>query len=172
MRLVLALALTVLCSFSALANPNWNGVAAPDFKLQDQAGAWRSLKEFRGQWLVLYFYPKDKTSGCSREAAAFEKHKADFAKLGTRIVGVSLDDVASHKDFAETLKLSFPLLADTEKTAAKAYDVLFSLGPVAYTERQTFVIDPEGIIRKHYPKVDPDSHATELLAALAVLTTK
>lgn len=160
---------SLLFSLPVLAAQNWQGVVAPEFKLQDQAGAWHQLKDYQGHWLVLYFYPKDKTPGCSMEAANFRDRRAQFAKLDAQVVGISLDDVASHKDFADTLKLPFTLLSDTDKQAAKAYDVLFQLGPIAYTERQTFVIDPQGTIVKHYPKVNPEHHADELLKDLAVL---
>lgn len=151
---------------AALAAPSWQGVAAPDFRLQDQSGAWRQLGDFRGHWLVLYFYPKDRTPGCSKEAANFRDRLARFEAHDARVVGISLDDVPSHKDFADTLKLPFTLLSDSGRAVSKAYDVLFQLGPLTYAERQTFLIDPEGIIVRHYPEVDPDSHAESVLEAL------
>ena len=148
-RSVLTSLLLLLSSGIAGAAQHWQGVAAPEFRLQDQNGAWHELKEFKGKWLVLYFYPKDKTPGCSKEAANFRDRQADYGKLNAQVVGISLDDVASHKDFADTLKLPFTLLSDTDKSAAKAYDVLFEMGPMTYTERQTFVINPDGLIVKH-----------------------
>lgn len=169
MRALYLALMTLVFSLGAVASPPWEGLAAPEFRLQDQDGAWHALKDYQGQWLVLYFYPKDKTPGCSTEAENFRNRMAEYDKLKARVVGISLDDVASHKDFAETLKLPFTLLSDSDKRAAKAYDVLTELGPLTYTARQTFIIGPDGTILKHYPKVDPKTHADTVLAALAAL---
>jgi len=145
----------------------WDGIAAPEFQLRDQHAQLRRLSDFKGRWLVLYFYPKDDTPGCTIEARNFARDYAQFQKLNADVVGVSLDDVASHKAFATTSKLSFTLLADVDKQASKAYDVLGLAG--LYSKRQTFVIDPAGVIVKHYDSVDPDNHAAQLLRDLSAL---
>ena len=154
-----------LAAFTALYP---NSQLAPSAQFY-QGSSRYALKDFKGKWLVLYFYPKDKTPGCSKEAANFRDRQDQYGKLNAAVVGVSLDDVASHKDFADTLKLPFTLLSDSDKSTAKAYDVLFEMGPMTYTERQTFLINPDGTIVKHYPKVNPDSHADEVLKDLAAL---
>lgn len=145
----------------------WENVVAPDFQLNDQHGKARNLAEFKGRWLVLYFYPKDKTPGCTTEARNFARDYSRFRQAGAEIVGVSLDDVASHKDFAATEKLSFPLLADVDKKMSKTYAVL-GLGGL-YSKRETFVIGPDGVIMKHYADVDADQHSAELLRDLVTL---
>lgn len=160
--------LLLLCLMSPLAfAAQWENVVAPDFQLNDQNGKARNLAEFKGRWLVLYFYPKDKTPGCTTEARNFARDYSRFKQAGAEIVGVSLDDVASHKDFAATVKLSFPLLADVDKKMSKSYGVLGLAG--LYTKRETFVIGPDGVILKHYADVDADKHSAELLRDLVVL---
>jgi peroxiredoxin Q/BCP len=157
-----------LAAFAFVVNASqWQGIAAPDFSLPDQHGKVRQLSDFNGRWLVLYFYPKDDTPGCTTEARNFARDHAQFAQLNADIVGISLDDVASHKSFADDANLNFALLADVDKKAAKAYNVL-GLGGF-YTKRQTFLIDPKGQIAKHYESVDPDTHSAQLLRDLATL---
>ena len=164
-----ALAIVLSATLSLAHASGFEGVAAPAFSLPDQHGKTRTLDEFAGRWLVLYFYPKDNTPGCTTEAKNFARDYGKFTAINTEIVGVSLDDVASHKDFADTVGAKFPLLADTDKQAAKVYKVLTSFGPVDYTKRQTFVINPEGLVVKHYTDVDADEHSAQLLTDLAVL---
>ena len=148
------------------------GAAAPAFHLQDQAGTWHTLSEYRGRWLVLYFYPKDNTPGCTTQACGFRDNIFAFEKLGAMIVGVSVDDVDSHKQFADEQSLPFTLLADTTKETAKAYGVLHSaLGIMEIAARETFVIDPQGRIAKHYAPVDPKVHSQAVLADLKALQT-
>src|ERR1700722_6349001 len=125
------------------------GSPAPAFHLQDQAGAWHDLSEYRGKWLVLYFYPKDDTPGCTTQACEFRDNLFAFNKLDAVVVGVSVDDVASHKAFAEEHSLPFTLLADSTKETAQAYGVLRSvLGLMEIASRETFIIDPEGRVAK------------------------
>ncbi len=151
------------------ANSNrWEGVPLVEFKLQDQHGVERNNKEFLGSWLVLYFYPKDKTRGCTIEAQSFTDDYAQFQLLNTNIVGVSYDDVESHKDFAETYNMPFTLLADVNKKLTKALDV-DSILPWPHASRQTFIVNPEGIIVKHYADVSPKKHSKELLKQLKSL---
>jgi peroxiredoxin Q/BCP len=146
------------------------GVMAPAFRLQDQAGAWHNSSDYRGKWLVLYFYPKDDTPGCTTQACEFRDNLFAFNKLDAVVVGVSVDDVASHKAFAEEHSLPFTLLADSTKQTAKAYGVLRSvLGLMEIASRETFIIDTEGRIAKHYRAVEPKGHSQAVLKDLRAL---
>jgi peroxiredoxin Q/BCP len=142
------------------------GTAAPDFSVPDQTGAVRTLTAERGHPVVLYFYPRDATPGCTREACGFRDAWARYEAVGARVFGVSVDDVASHRAFAEEHELPFPLLADTEAQIADAYGVSHDAGTMA---RVTFLIGPDGTIARVYPSVDPGVHADELLGAIASL---
>lgn len=146
------------------------GEAAPGFRLQDQNGEWHSLEDYRGQWVAMYFYPKDDTPGCTTEACAFRDDIFKFKKMGVKILGVSLDDVASHQVFAEKYSLPFTLLSDADAETAKAYGVLRRIGMSKMAARQTFLIDPEGRIARHYARVNPDTHSVQVLTDLAALT--
>jgi peroxiredoxin Q/BCP len=145
------------------------GQPAPDFRLQDQNGEWHTLEQYRGQWVALYFYPKDDTPGCTKEACAFRDNIFAFDAINAKIIGVSLDDVASHEEFAEKYSLPFPILADTNKEAATAYNVIMKIGSMELAKRQSFLISPDGQIVKHYEKVQPDGHSEEVLADLKTL---
>jgi peroxiredoxin Q/BCP len=145
------------------------GEAAPGFRLQDQNFAWHSLDDYRGQWVVLYFYPKADTPGCTTEACEFRDNIFAYEELGAAVVGVSLDDVASQKDFAEKYSLPFPLLSDAKQEVAKSYGVLTSFGALQVASRQTFLINPAGEIARHYENVVPEEHSGEVLAALKAL---
>jgi peroxiredoxin Q/BCP len=142
---------------------------APEFELADQAGQLHSLEDYRNQWVVLYFYPKDGTPGCTTEACEFRDNIFAFRDLNAQILGVSLDDVDSHQEFAEKHSLPFPLLADTESEASNAYGVKTRMFGMAVAKRHTFIIDPDGNIAKHYDKVKPDEHSAEVLADLKEL---
>lgn len=146
------------------------GQPAPDFELPDQSGQLHSIEDYRGQWVALYFYPKDDTPGCTTEACEFRDNIFAFKNLNCQIIGVSLDDEASHKGFAEKYSLPFPLLADSAGTTADAYGVKANMYGMTVAKRQTFLIDPEGRIAKHYDTVDPETHSAELLADLKGLT--
>jgi peroxiredoxin Q/BCP len=139
------------------------GQAAPDFRLQDQNGAWHSLEQYRGQWVALYFYPKDDTPGCTKEACAFRDNIFAFDKLNAVVIGISLDDVASHAEFAEKYSLPFPILADSDKEAANAYGVIMKIASMELAKRESFLIGPDGNVVKHYGKVNPTSHTEEVL---------
>ena len=157
---------------AAAAGPE-TGAAAPSFKLQDQTGRWHTLEEYRGKWLVLYFYPKDKTSGCTTQACELRDNIFAFRKIGATIVGISVDDVASHKEFAEEHSLPFTLLADPTKQTAKDYGVLVKwMGAIEIAQRDTFIVDPDGRIAKHFVKVDPKGHSELVLKELAALQAK
>ena len=145
------------------------GDLAPEFELPDQDGQLHSLEDYRDQWVVLYFYPKDQTPGCTTEACEFRDNIFAFREANAQILGVSLDDVESHPEFAEKYSLPFPLLADSEGQAADAYGVKTKMFGMTVAKRQTFLIAPDGTIAKHYAKVDPSEHSAEVLADLKEL---
>ncbi len=157
---------------SASAEQFRTGDPAPDFELMDQNGQLHSIEDYRGNWVALYFYPKDDTPGCTTEACEFRDNIFAFKNLDCQILGVSLDDVESHKAFAEKYSLPFPLLADTAGTAADAYGVKSKFLGMTVAKRQTFLIDPQGNIAKHYEQVDPETHSQQVLADLEVLQGK
>ena len=142
----------------------------PDFTLPDADGNMIALKDFQGRQVVLYFYPKDNTPGCSRQACAFAENYEGFKSRDIAVIGISKDSVASHRKFADKYNLPFTLLADPELTAIQAYGVWqekklygkVSMGVV----RTTFIIDEKGLIAKVMPKVKPDTNASEILAEL------
>lgn len=136
---------------------------APDFTLKDQHGNDKSLKDYEGTYVVLYFYPQDDTPGCTTEACTIRDSYTSIQKYAT-ILGVSGDSVESHKKFAEKYNLPFTLLADTQKKVIHAYDA-----SGIFTKRITYLIDPKGIIIKTYPKVNPSQHAAEILQDLEAI---
>lgn len=139
------------------------GTVAPEFTLPSQDGNNVSLKDYRGKWVVLYFYPKDMTKGCTIEAHNFERDQPKYKEKNAVILGVSVDDADSHKEFCTKESLTFKLLADTKKEVSKTYG---SLMVVQLSARNTFLIDPQGKIAKVYTSVDPNNHSEEVLAAL------
>ena len=145
------------------------GDPAPGFELVDQNGDMHSLEDYRDKWVILYFYPKDDTPGCTTEACEFRDSIFKFRELGCQVLGISLDDQESHKEFAEKYGLPFPLLADTEGTTASAYGVKTRMFGMTMAKRQSFLINPDGYVAKHYAKVDPDDHSDNVLADLAML---
>jgi peroxiredoxin Q/BCP len=144
------------------------GSKAPDFTLQSQEGKTVSLKDFLGQWVVLYFYPKDMTKGCTIEAHNFERDLAQYTAKKAAIVGVSADNIDSHQQFCTKESLTFKLLADPEKKVITAYGSVMAANP-NFANRNTFLIDPNGVIRKVYVNVSPNEHSAALLADLATL---
>lgn len=145
------------------------GAPAPEFELLDQTGQLHSLEDYRDRWVVLYFYPKDETPGCTTEACEFRDNIMAFRDLDAQILGVSLDDVESHKAFAEHYSLPFPLLADTEGEISTAYGVKTRKFGMTFAKRQTFIIGPDGNIAKHYETVKPAEHSAQVLADLVEL---
>jgi peroxiredoxin Q/BCP len=137
---------------------------APPFTAPDETGRPRSLSEFRGKAVVLYFYPKDGTPGCTREACAFRDEWQRIQAAGGQVIGVSLDSVESHAAFKREHALPFPLLSDTDGKLLEAYGV--EKNPRGFASRTTFVIDAQGVIRRIFPEVDPAVHVTEVLAVL------
>ena len=142
------------------------GSNAPDFTLPSQEGSSVSLKDYRGKWVVLYFYPKDQTPGCSREAHNFQVDQSKYAERNAVVLGVSLDSVDSHKKFCTKEGLQFKLLADTDHKVTQSYGSLTNLGVVRFAARHTFLIDPSGKVAKVYASVDPLKHSAEVLAEL------
>ncbi len=150
-------------------NPITVGAEAPAFALQDQASKTQALADYRGRWVVLYFYPKDDTPGCTTEACNFRDDLGTLRALNVQVLGVSMDDTQSHARFAEKYRLPFPLLADTGGVVTRAYGALWSLGPIKFAKRHSFIIDPEGRIARIYRDVKPESHSRELQQELKEL---
>ena len=146
------------------------GQAAPTFTLPSQDGSQISLGSFRGKWVVLYFYPKDMTSGCTIEAHNFQRDLAQFEAKNAVILGVSVDTPDSHKQFCTKEGLTFRLLADPKHTVVDAYGSLGSFAGFKIADRNTFLIDPKGNIAKVWTKVNPSVHSTEVLAAIPATT--
>jgi peroxiredoxin Q/BCP len=146
------------------------GSVAPAFTLPDQSGREVSLDGLRGRWLVLYFYPKDDTPGCTEEACSFRDDLGQLSALGAQIVGISVDDTASHAEFAKKHSLQFPLLADRDGVVARRYGAFADWKVFRYAKRYTFLIDPQGKIAKTYLKVDTSKHSAEIIADLKQLT--
>jgi len=163
-----AVVLTGLLAVVAMAGTDGPmvGAEAPEFNLQDQNGEWHSLEDYEGKWLALYFYPKDDTPGCTTEACNFRDSKFAYKAIGAEVIGVSVDSVESHKEFASKYELPFTLLSDPEGETCAEYGVLKDYKLMKIADRQSFIISPEGKIAKHYEDVDPDTHSAEVLADL------
>jgi peroxiredoxin Q/BCP len=143
---------------------------APDFTLQDHEGTSHSLADYAGQWLVLYFYPKDDTPGCTTEACSLRDARDTLAEMGAQIVGVSKDEPSSHEKFKAKFSLNFTLLSDPDGETIGAYD---SWGPKMFgklgIQRKTFIIDPSGQVVKVYGRVTPEGHGEQIIADLKAL---
>jgi thioredoxin-dependent peroxiredoxin len=148
------------------------GTAAPDFTLNSQENKPVSLHDFKGKWVVLYFYPKDFTSGCTVEAHNFQRDQAQYDAKNAVIIGVSMQDPDSHQKFCTKEGLSFKLLADTDSHVSTTYDSVMNFGVTKLSARHTFLIDPNGVIQKVYVDVKPEKHSEEVLAALDELQKK
>jgi thioredoxin-dependent peroxiredoxin len=145
------------------------GAAAPDFTLNSQEGKPISLHDFKGKWVVLYFYPKDMTTGCTIEAHNFQRDLAKYDAKNAVILGVSMQDEKSHQEFCAKESLTFKLLADNEKKVSEEYDSVMNLGVAKLSARHTFLVDPNGVVRKVWTTVDVKTHSDDVLAALADL---
>ena len=165
---VLAIASAMGISSAASGAPAV-GAAAPDFTLNSQEGRPVSLHDFKGKWVVLYFYPKDFTTGCTIEAHNFQRDLAQYEQKNAVIVGVSVQDEDSHQKFCTKEGLSFKLLADTKQGVSLQYDSVMTYNEAKYSARHTFLIDPQGKLRKVWLEVKPDKHSEEVLAALTQL---
>jgi peroxiredoxin Q/BCP len=142
------------------------GSAAPEFSLRSEDGNQVSLKDYRGKWVVLYFYPKDFTTGCTIEAHNFQRDQAEYARRNAVILGVSMDSAESHKNFCAKEGLNFKLLSDTQRQVSKEYGSLMNFGVAQISARNTFLIDPQGKIARAFSSVNPARHSAEMLAAI------
>ncbi len=145
------------------------GSVAPDFELADQNGQMHRLSDYAGRWLVLYFYPRDDTPGCTQEACRFRDDIGVLGNLNAAVVGVSVDDTASHADFSRKFQLPFSLLSDPAGHTAAAYGSLLNLGLMRFARRHTFIIAPDGRIAARFDKVDPATHVEEVARTLKAL---
>lgn len=164
------MALMSLFTVAAQAAVPSVGTPAPAFSLQDQTGKVRSLADWRGQWVVLYFYPKDNTPGCTEEACTFRDDMNQLTELKAQVVGVSVDTTESHKAFAEKYHLPFPLLADPKAEVAASYGALTDLLVMKLAKRYTFLIDPQGRIAKAYLSVNTSKHSQDIINDLKQLS--
>ena len=176
-KMILGLALAAGASLTVAAELPVVGSPAPSFTLPSQEGKLVNLKDFQGKWVVVYFYPKDQTPGCTIEAHNFQRDQAQYDKLGAAIVGISADTVQSHVEFCTKENLTFKTLADPAGTTIDAYGSLTKLEGAAkerfkqdhIAARNTFLVDPKGVVRKVFTKVDPNPHSAEVIAAIAEL---
>lgn len=170
---VLMMALLSLYALTARAgNMPQPGQPAPNFSLGDQNGTVQNLADYRGKWLVLYFYPKDETPGCTTEACAFRDDIQKIKALDAAVIGVSIDDASNHAEFAKKHHLPFPLLADKSGAVSESYGSERNLLGFKIARRNTFIIAPDGKIAKVYESVDPDSTSDEVINDLKKLSAK
>lgn len=142
------------------------GDTAPSFTVKDTNGNTVSLADYAGKTVVLYFYPKDDTPGCTKEACSFRDNYQQYLDKGITVFGVSMDNEASHKAFTDKFSLPFPLLADTDGTLTRAYDVLGDFNGTPYSQRVTYVIGPDGKISQVYTTINTETHAADIFAAI------
>lgn len=145
------------------------GEVAPAFTLCDQSGKEHTLDGYRGKWLIIYFYPKDDTPGCTKEACLFRDEYQEINSVNTEVLGISVDRQTSHSAFAAKYQLPFPLLADTTGEVARSFQSLRSFGPIKFAKRHSFIIDPDSKLRKVYRKVTPAKHTQEIIRDLKLL---
>jgi thioredoxin-dependent peroxiredoxin len=169
---LLLVGLIAVGSASATTDAPSVGAAAPEFSLTTNEGKQAKLKDFRGKWVVLYFYPKDFTTGCTIQARNFQRDLAKFAPLNAVVLGVSVDTAESHKDFCAKESLAFKLLSDVEGKVSDAYGSVMEYNGMKLSARNTFIIDPKGKIAQVFLKVKPAANSEEVLAALAELQKK
>lgn len=168
---VLGLGVLVWAAFNNHDDPPAVGDQAPEFTLVSNEATEVSLNEYRGQWVVLYFYPKDFTSGCTIQTRNFQRDMEEYVARGATILGVSVDDAETHASFCEKESLTFKLLADTEAAVSEAYGSVRGLSEVKMSARNTFVIDPEGKVAEVFLGVNPTPHSEDVLATLDRLQT-
>jgi peroxiredoxin Q/BCP len=156
-------------SMSMSGNALKIGDKAPDFNLPDANAEMINLASFKGHWLVLYFYPKDDTPGCTKEACSFRDDLHALEKLGAKVVGVSVDDSGSHTEFAKKYHLPFPLLSDKNGAVAAKYGALTNLGIIKMAKRYTFLINPDGVLKKSYLSVDTSRHSQQIIDDLTAI---
>ncbi len=169
MKTLIGALLSFILPASALAENLDIGQLAPEFKLFDQHQQPRQLQDYRGKWVVLYFYPKDDTPGCTKEACSFRDNINALISKQAVILGVSVDSVVDHQAFSSKFNLPFSLLADPKGRVAKQYDALLDLKVMRFAKRHSFIINPLGRIAKIYRDVDPNSHVKQVLSDLQQL---
>ena len=169
MRILIWFLTLGLAPLTATAENLQVGQAAPDFTLEDQHRQSHSLSDYRDQWIVLYFYPKNDTPGCTTEACSFRDNINALIAQQAVVLGVSVDNADSHKAFAEKYKLPFSLLSDPKAEVATRYEAVLNLGLVKFAKRHSFIIDPSGRIAKIYRSVDPDEHVKQVMNDLKQL---
>ena len=170
MNYKLILVLIIMGIFNSATASNLNvGESAPGFELHDQSNSKHRLQNYLGKWVVLYFYPKDDTPGCTKEACEFRDDIVILQNLDVQVLGVSLDSAESHAEFANKFSLQFPLLSDVDGKVAASYGSLTKIGPLKLAKRHTFIIDPEGKLAKIYRSVKPSSHSDDVIAAIKQL---
>lgn len=155
-----------------MTQPPSVGMVAPAFNLHDAQGVAHQLADYKGQWVVVYFYPKDDTPGCTKEACQLRDRHSEFEKQDVQVLGISLDDANAHTAFIQKYQLNFPLLSDPNGEVAERYGALWHLGVTKMARRYTFLIDPNGKIAKQYLNVEPAQHAGELLADIKTLSVE
>ena len=168
----LSLAQNSIFSKQDTAQKEWVGQSSPDFKLQDQSGKWHTLNQYKGKWIVLYFYPKDDTAGCTQEANQFKSLYPQLLKSNAVVLGVSLDNVASHQKFSQKLGLPFPILADEKGELAGKFGIVRNFGITKIAKRESFLINPQGAIMYHYSSVNTQMHADQVLKDLKMAQNK
>lgn len=166
-RILLPALLALL--FSAPVTAQSVGEAAPEFELLDQYGDPHALEDFRGRWLVVYFYPRADTPGCTTQGCNFRDNIYAIRGAGAEVVGISVDSVDDQRAFSDKYRLPFPILSDLGGETSAAYGVLRDLGATSIAQRETFLLDPDGVIVKHYERVDPDTHTQDVIADLEAL---
>ena len=142
---------------------------APEFNLADESGNTISLDHFKGKWLVIFFYPKNDTPGCTKEACNFRDDYNVINSLGANVIGISLDRATSHQKFKEKYQLPFMLLSDAQGAVAKKYGALFKFMFIKFSKRHSFIIDPQGLIRKEYRSINPSTHSIQIIEDLKSL---
>ncbi len=142
---------------------------ASDFNLEDESGNIISLSYFKGKWLVIFFYPKDDTPGCTKEVCNFRDDFSAIKSLGAHVIGISLDKTNSHQKFKEKYQLPFKLLSDPQGEVAKKYGALFKFMFIKFSRRHSFIIDPQGLIKKEYRSVNPTTHSIQIIEDLRTL---
>ena len=167
---ILLIAILGYRSFSAAPNTPKIGSKAPDFNLPNANGEWVSLASLSGGWVVLYFYPRDDSPICTKQACSFRDDMHKLEKLGAKVVGISVDDGKSHAEFAKKYKLHFALLSDKDGEIASKYGALTNLGVYKMAKRYTFLIDANGVLRKTYLSVDTSKYSQQIIDDLMALT--
>ncbi len=164
-----ALSISLASSVGAVGDPPSVGDPAPEFKLTSDEGKLVSLADFKGKWLILYFYPKDFTSGCTLQAHNFQRDLQKYEKINAVVVGVSVDSAESHKNFCAKEGLNFKLLSDADAKISEQYGSVMEYSGAKLSARNTFIIDPDGKVARVFLKVNPRVHSEEVLSALAEL---